>query len=182
MAVHLFKIAVCCSNRILYCFPGVTPYSPVGRNWYFVGTYSFLLLLWKWRQNISPKRCYPPNITWRHNPEEREKHLDLWAKHHHGASCTSVRCAFVDSELGHRLSWLRILFCCSVAPGIYLDITSIVPWPLPPTSFPVHRSLIMIPLHTVRDTDQLTPWAAFSLDKLIVSHMVKQECSHSVET
>jgi hypothetical protein len=107
----------------------VTPYSPVGRNWYFVGTCYYLLLLWRWRHNIPPKRCYPPNIIWCHNPEERDMRLDLWEKHQiletHGASCTSLRCACFDSELGHRLSWLRILFCSSVAPGIlpgyYID-------------------------------------------------------------
>jgi len=160
-------------------------YRPVGRNWYFVETYFFLLLLWKWRQNIPPKRCYPPNIKWRHNTEQRNTNRDFWEKHKileiHGASCTSVPCSLVDSELGHRLSWL-ILYCSSVASGIYLDITSIVPWPLPPISFPVHRSLIIIPLHTVRDTDQLTPWTKFSLDKLIISHVVRQKCLHLMET
>ena len=161
-------------------------YRPVGRNWYFVETCFFLLLLWKWRQNIAPKRCYPPNIIWHHNPEERNTNLDFWEKHQileiHGASSTSVRCAWVDSELGHWLSWLRILYCSSVAPGMYLNVTSIVLWPLPSISFPVHRSLIIIPLHTVRDTDQLTPWTTFSLDQLIISHVVKQECLHLMET
>jgi hypothetical protein len=161
-------------------------YRPLGRNWYFVETYFFLLLLWKWRQNIPPKRCYPPNIRWPHNPEKRNTNLDFWEKHQilefHWASCTFVRCAWVDSELGHRLSWLRILYCSSVAPDIYVDITSIVPWPLPSMSFPIHRSLIIIPLRTVRDTDRLTPWTTFSRDKLIIFQVVKQECLHLMET
>jgi hypothetical protein len=167
-------------------FWGVVSYRPVGRNCYFVETYFFLHLLWKWRQNIPPKLCYPPNIIWPHNPEERNTNLDFWEKHQiiefHWASCTSVRCAWVDSELWHRLAWLRIFYCSSVAPDIYLDITSIVPWPLPSISLPIHRSLIIIPLHTVQDTDRLTPWTTFCRDKLIISHVVKQECLHLMET
>jgi len=162
-------------------FWGVISYRSVGRNWYFVETCFFLLLLWKWRQNILPKLCYPPNIIWPHNPEEHNTNLDFWEKHQiseiHGTGCTSVRCACVDSE---RNTGYRDWGFCTLPQ--YLDITSIVPWPLPPISFPVHRSLIIIPLHTVRDNDQLIPWTTFSLDKPIISHVVKQECLHLMES
>ena len=158
-------------------------YRPVGRYWYFVETYFFLLLLWKWRQNILPKRCYPPNIIWHYNPEDRNTILDFWEKHQileiHGATYTSVRCAWVDSELGHQLPWLRILYCSSVAPGIYLDITSIGPWSLPPKSFPVHLS------YTTPHCTRYWPIDTMnhvSLVQLIISHVVKEECLHLMET
>ena len=164
-------------------FWGVMSCRSVGRYWYFRETYFFLLLLWKWRHNIPPKRCYPPNIIWHYNPEDRNTNLDFWEKHQilefHGVSCTSVRCAGVDSELGHQLPWLGILYFSSVAPGIYLDIESIVPWSLPPKSFPVHLS------YTTPHCTRYWPIDTMdhvSLDQLIISHVVKQECLNLIGT
>jgi hypothetical protein len=94
---------------------------------------------------------------------------------------TSIRCAWVDSGLGHRLSSLKILCFSLVAPDKYQGSTSITPWPLPSKSFPIHGSLIIIPLHTVHDTDQLTPWGRSSVKKLIGSQIVKHS-QHLMET
>jgi hypothetical protein len=134
MPVVLFKV-VSGPVGLFIVFWGVVARRSVGRNKHFVGTYFFLILLWKWRQNVRPKRRYPPNVVWRHNAEGRDKNLDLWEKHHilwvHGASWWSGNILHLYPVClgrfwaGNRLSWLRILCFSSVAPDQYRDSTLI---------------------------------------------------------